>query len=123
MKRFLIFTALLLASGQAGASFYSTDYLKQLLDSCDALPGTFEANKENFAHVKDCGLSTGYILGVFDNLNIMADRSRCLPHTVQSEQVVAAVEIWIRSNPDRGQEPADRSVNSAITEAWRCPVQ
>ncbi|MFC1720262.1 Rap1a/Tai family immunity protein [Pseudomonadota bacterium] len=123
MKRFLILTALLLASGQADAAFYSTSYLKQLLDSCNALPGTFEANKENFSSIKDCGLSTGYILGVFDNLNVMADRSRCFPHSLKSEQVVAAVENWIRNNPDRGQEPADRSVNSAISEAWRCPDQ
>ena len=121
MKRFLILALLLLASGQAGAAFYSTGYLKPLLDSCNALPETFEANKENFARIKDCGLSTGYILGVFDSLKVMADRSRCVPQTVQSEQVVTAVENWIGNNPDSGLEPADRSVNSAVSAAWRCP--
>jgi hypothetical protein len=121
MKRFLILAFLLLASGQAGAAFYSTTYLKQLLDSCHTLPETFEATKENFARIKDCGLSTGYILGVFDSLNVMADRSRCLPQTIQSEQVVTAVENWIGNNPDRGLDPADRSVNSAVSAAWRCP--
>jgi hypothetical protein len=120
MKRFLILTALLLASGPAGAAFYSTGYLKQLMDSCNALPETFEANKENFVSIKDCGLSTGYVLGVFDALNVMANSSRCFTRTIQSEQVVAAVENWIRNNPDRSHEPADRSVNSALSEAWRC---
>jgi len=121
MKRFLIITALLLASGQAGAAFYSTAYLKQLADNCNALPETFEANKANFARVKDCGLSTGYILGVFDALKVTADRSRCLPGTVQSEQVVAAVENWIGKHPERHHQPADKSVNSAVSEAWGCP--
>ena len=121
MKRFLIFTVLLLASGQASAAFYSTGYLKQLLDSCNALPETFEANRENFSHIKDCGLSTGYILGVYDALHVMADRSHCFPGTIQSEQVIEAVENWIRSNPDRGHEPADRTVNAALSETWRCP--
>ena len=121
MKRFLILTALVLASGQAGAAFYSTGYLKQLMDNCNALPDTFEANKESFARIKDCGLSTGYILGVFDSLNVMADRSWCFPGTVQSGQVVETVENWIRNNPVRTDEPADRSVNSALSETWRCP--
>jgi len=121
MKQFLILTALLLASGQAGAAFYSTDYLKQLIDSCNSLPDTFDINGENFARIKDCGLSTGYILGVFDSLNVMADRSRCFPGTVQSEQVVTAVENWIQNHPERIQEPADKSINSAISEAWFCP--
>ncbi len=121
MKQLLILTVLLLVSWQTNAAFYSTGYLGQLLDSCNALPDTFNADSENFARVKDCGLSTGYILGVFDSLNVIADRSRCFPEAVRSEQVIAAVDHWIQKHPGSDLEPADKSVNFALNETWRCP--
>ena len=120
MKRILILVLLLAASGPATAAFYTTDYLKQLIDSCSALPETFEATPENFSRTKDCGLSTGYILGVYDALNIIADRSLCFPGTVQTEQVFAAVEKWMEKHPERLQESADKSVQAAIRETWSC---
>jgi hypothetical protein len=120
MKRFIIITALLLTTGQAGAAFYGSDYLKQLIDSCNALPETFDASAENFARVKDCGLSTGYILGVFDSLNVLADRSFCFPEKVQSGQVVATVENWMQNHPERMNQPADKSVRQALGDAWSC---
>jgi len=120
MKRTLIFTALLLAWGPASAAFYSTDYLRGLLDSCDALPETFEASPENFTRIKDCGLSTGYILGVFDALDVIADRSKCIPGTVQSEEVVDVVEKWLQNHPERTTGPADKTIESALSEAWSC---
>lgn len=120
MKRILIVTLLLLASGPVSAAFYSTQYLEQLLENCSSLPATFDASAENFARVKDCGLSTGYILGVFDGLNVISDRSKCIPGTIQSEQVVAAVEKWILEHPERRPEAADKSVSSAFAEAWAC---
>lgn len=120
MKRILIVTLLLLASGPASAAFYSTEYLEQLLQNCSSLEETFDASSENFARVKDCGLSTGYILGVFDGLNVISDRSKCIPGTIQSEQVVAVVENWILKHPERRSEAADKSVRSAFAEAWAC---
>lgn len=121
MKRILVLTIMLLASGQASAAFYGTDYLKQLLDSCNLLTDPFDANQENFTRVKDCGLSTGYILGIWDARNVTSDRSKCFPATLPSEQVVAMVENWIKNHPERWQDSADKSVNSALSEAWSCP--
>jgi hypothetical protein len=109
-----------MVSGQVSAAFYGTDYLKQLIDSCNSLPETFNADQASFARIKDCGLSTGYILGVFDSLNTIADRSLCFPGTVQSEQVVAAVENWIQNHPEQIHAPANNSVHSAFSEAWSC---
>ncbi len=120
MKHTFILFALLLACSTANAAFYSTDYLKRLLDSCDALPETFEASPENFTRIKDCGLSTGYILGVFDALDVIADRSKCIPGTVQSEHVVGVVEKWLQNHPERTTGPADRAIESALSEAWSC---
>jgi len=122
MKRILILTVLLLASGQAGAAFYGTDYLKQLIDSCNSLPETFDVSQENITRVKDCGLSTRYILGIYDVLNVIADRSKCFPETVQSEQVLAVVENWIENHPEQWHQSADKSVHSAFSEAWSCPA-
>jgi len=120
MKRVLLFTALLLAWGSANAAFYSTGYLRGLLNSCAALPGTFEASPENFTRIKDCGLSTGYILGVFDALDVIADRSKCIPETVQSEEVVVVVEKWLKNHPEQTTSPADKAIESAFNEAWSC---
>jgi hypothetical protein len=121
MKRTLILTVLLLASEHASAAFYSTDYLKQLIDSCNSLPEVFDANQENISRVKDCGLSTGYIIGIYDALKVITDRSKCFSGTLQSEQVFTVVENWIQSHPDQGHESADKSVTSALSEAWSCP--
>jgi len=121
MKRILIVTALLLASGTACPAFYSTGYLAGLLESCGSLPETFEANQENITRVKDCGLSTGYILGIYDANNALSDRAKCFPSTLPSEQAVAAVENWIRQHPERSADPADQSVRTALDEAWTCP--
>jgi hypothetical protein len=120
MKRFIIITALLLTTGQASAAFYGSDYLKQLIDSCNALPETFDATPENFARVKDCGLSTGYILGVFDSLNVLADRSMCFPEKVQSEQVFSTVETWMQNHPERMHQSANKSVRQALGDSWSC---
>lgn len=120
MQRLLMVALFLLVSGQAGAAFYSTEYLKKLMDNCSSLPETFEASSENFDRVKDCGLSTGYILGVFDSARLIADPSRCFPRTVESEQLVSAVYGWIRSHPERVHQPADKSVMAAINESWSC---
>jgi hypothetical protein len=120
MKRFIIVTALLLITAQANAAFYGSGYLKQLLDNCNALPQTFDASPENFDRVKDCGLSTGYILGVFDSLDALADRSMCFPGTVASEQVVDAVDTWLRNHPERIQQAASKSVRQALIENWSC---
>lgn len=120
MKRFLILAALLLTSGQASAIYYSSEYLQKLLDNCSSLPETFDASSENFDRVKDCGLSTGYILGVFDSLKLIADKSRCFPRTVESGQLVSAVYGWIQSHPERIHQAADKSVIAAINETWSC---
>jgi len=120
MKRFIIITALLLTAAQANAAFYGSDYLKRLLDSCDALPETFDVSPENFDRVKDCGLSTGYILGVLDSLDALADRSMCFPGTVPSEQVVAAVDTWLKNHPERIHQAASKSVRQALVETWSC---
>lgn len=120
MRNVFILTALMLAATPASAAFYSTQYLKQLMDSCNKLPETFEASTESFSRVKDCGLSTGYILGVVDALNIMADGSICLPRTLPSEQAVLAVDRWIQKNPERLPYPADQSVRSALADNWSC---
>ena len=121
MKRVLILTGLLLASTQVSAAFYGTEYLKQLINSCNSLPDTFDANQENITRVKDCGLSTGYILGIFDALNVIADKSKCFPEAVQSEQVFSVVENWLQNHPEQWHESADKSVTFALSEAWSCP--
>ena len=121
MKQILFLTVILLASAPASAAFYSTDYLKQLIDSCNSLPDTFDANQENITRVKDCGLSTGYILGIFDELNVITDKSKCFPEALQSEQVFSVVENWLQNHPERRHESADKSVNSAFSAAWPCP--
>jgi hypothetical protein len=120
MKRYLLFTLFFLASGGVDAAFYSTEYLKGLIESCNSLPEIFDATPENFARIKDCGLSTGFILGVFDSLNAVSDRSLCLPGTIESEQVVATVGAWIQAHPERLQTGADDSVRAAVHEAWTC---
>jgi len=120
MKRFIIITALLLTAVQADAAFYGSDYLKRLLDSCNALPEIFDASPKNFDRVKDCGLSTGYILGVFDSLDALADRSMCFPGTVPSEQVVAAVDTWLQNHPESINQAASKSVHQALVETWSC---
>lgn len=120
MQKILVLTLFLIVSGHAGAAYYDTQYLKQLLDSCDALAETFDANQENFSRIKDCGLSTGYILGVFDALDVMAERSKCLPDTLASEQAVGVVERWIREHPERAHGPADKAIEAALDEAWGC---
>lgn len=120
MKRISIIALCLLAPAWANAAFYDTAYLGRLLGSCDALPETFEATAENFGRIKDCGLSTGYILGVYDTMHVMADRSLCLPSTLPTEQAVGVVDSWIRSHPERAGNPAEQSVRSALKEAWSC---
>lgn len=122
MKRILMLLLLLSlsVSTTAGAAFYDTEYLNRLIDSCNALPETFEANAENFARVKDCGLSTGYILGIYDALDVMADRSKCPPGTLQSAQAVEAVGNWIRNHPEQSKSPADKSVRLALEQTWSC---
>ena len=121
MKRILSVFLLILISVQASAAFYTTEYLKGLIDSCNAMPETFDATLENFARVKDCGLSTGYILGIYDESNVISDRSKCFPETLQSEDVVRVVEHWLQAHPESWQQPADRSVSSALGEGWLCP--
>jgi len=123
MHRILILTLCLMASVQAGAAFYSTAYLKQLIDSCNSLPDTFDASPENFARVKDCGLSTGYILGIYDELDVVADRTKCIPGTLSTAQAITVVENWIQNHPERLQDSADKSVESALNDAWSCPKQ
>lgn len=120
MKKILLSAMLLVISAQASAAFYSTAYLKQLLDSCSALPETFDATPENFSRIKDCGLSTGYILAIYDASDVMADRTRCPPRTLQSEQAVAVVSTWINSHPDQWNASADQSVKSALGDVWSC---
>jgi len=120
MKRYLLFTLIFLASGGVDAAFYDTGYLKRLIESCNSLPETFDTTPENFARIKDCGLSTGFILGVFDSLNAVSDRSLCLPGTIKSEQVVATVGAWIQAHPEQLQTRADDSVRAAVFEAWAC---
>ena len=121
MKRISIIALCLLAPAWANAAFYDTAYLGRLLGSCDALPETFEATAENFERIKDCGLSTGYILSVYDTLHVMADRSLCLPSSLAAEQAVAVVDTWIRNHPERAGNPAEESVRSALQAAWSCP--
>jgi hypothetical protein len=123
MKWILFFSLSFLVVAPAGAAFYDTAYLKRLLDNCNSLPESFEASAENFDKIKDCGLSTGYILGIYDALNVMADRSRCPPATLQSEQAVAVVASWIRDHPEQMSKPADKSVRSALDAAWPCSKQ
>lgn len=120
MKKPLILTVLLLASGPAAAAFYDTAYLGRLIENCNALPDTFDVTPENVSRIKDCGLSTGYILGVFDALRVISSRSMCLPGTVTSEHIVSEVDDWIAKHPERAGAPADQSVNSALIEAWTC---
>jgi len=120
MKWILMLCLTFIISAPAGAAFYDTAYLKQLIESCNSLPETFDATAENFARVKDCGLSTGYILGIYDALDVMADRSKCLPATLPSEQAVVVVANWIRSHPETTGRPADETVRFAFGEAWSC---
>jgi hypothetical protein len=120
MKIFLMITALLAISTPAAAEYYSTEYLKKLLDNCSALAEPFDASTENFHRVKDCGLSSGYILGIFDSHNVIADRSKCFPSPLQSEEVVATVETWLRKHPEQQNAPADESVMSAFRQSWPC---
>lgn len=121
MKWIFLVVLLMLAPGTAGAAFYSTAYLKSLIDNCNSLPETFEANQESFTKTKDCGLSTGYILGIYDALNVMADSSRCFPATLSSSQAVTVVEQWISNHPESAHDSADNSVQAAMNEAWSCP--
>ena len=121
MKLILMLVALLLTSTPAAAEYYRTEYLKKLLDNCSALSESFDASTENFQRVKDCGLSSGYILGIFDSRNVISDRSKCFPSPLQSEEVIAVVETWLRNHPEQRHEPADESVMAAFKDAWRCP--
>ena len=121
MKRILILAALLLSPAPGQAAYYSSDYLRGLLDNCNALPETFAATPESFASVKDCGLSTGYILGVVDALGLVNDRKLCFPRTIRSEELVAAVQRWIHGHPDQVNRPADEAVDAAVRSAWACP--
>ena len=120
MKWIPIVALFLLTTLPAQAAFYDTAYLQRLLDRCEALPETFEANKDNFDRIKDCGLSTGYILGVYDTLHVMADRSLCLPATLPTAQAVSAVYTWVQNHPDQASSPAEQSIRSALKEAWSC---
>ena len=120
MRRILMLLLLMLASAELNASYYDTAYLKGLLDNCSALGDTFEANSENFVAVKDCGLSTGYILGVIDESGIINDRSLCFPRSVESEDIIVAVKGWIGQRPERMHEPAEESVVLAVRYAWAC---
>ncbi len=121
MKKILLSTLLLIVSAHASAAFYSTAYLMQLLDSCNALPETFDATAENISRIKDCGLSTGYILAIYDASNVMADRSKCPPRTLQSEQAVRVVGEWIKNHPEQWNASADHTIESALSDAWSCP--
>jgi hypothetical protein len=121
VKRILLLAFLFLSPCLAGAAYYDTAYLKSLINNCNSLPETFDAKQENFVKIKDCGLSTGYILGIYDALNVMADSSKCLPATLPSAQAVAVVEKWINSHPEHAHDSADNSVRAAMNEAWSCP--
>lgn len=105
-KPSLFVLILILFSSSAQAEFYSGSKLYGFLERDMRGASDFEA-----------GVSTGYVLGVYDSL---AGILVCSPEGVTVRQVKQIVFNYMQQHPESWDKSADFSVIAAVREVWPC---